>query len=193
MSAHPTALCTNAELVYGLAIGALTSDEEAAAKAHVAGCAECRSELEALNPIVDSFVAWPTDVVRPAPASGLWDRIARRIADESGTQPLPEAHDYREPQWEQVAPGIQCKLLATDADRARVSMLVRLAPDVSYPPHQHAGVEELHLLEGELWIEDRKLLPGDYNRGEPGTADKRVYSETGCTCVLITSACDRLG
>jgi len=92
--------------------------------------------------------------------------------------------------WEDVAPGISCKLLATDAKRDRVSMLVRLAPDTAYPPHSHAGVEELFLLDGELWIEDRKLHPGDYNRAEPGTADKRVWSETGCTCVLITSPSD---
>ena len=65
-------------------------------------------------------------------------------------------------------------------------------PISSYPPHVHAGVEELHLLDGELWIEDRKLYPGDYNRGEPGTGDQRVWSETGCMCVLITSTRDEL-
>jgi anti-sigma factor ChrR (cupin superfamily) len=48
-------------------------------------------------------------------------------------------------------------LLAADAERHLVSMLVRLAPGASYPTHTHAGVEELHLLHGELWIEDRKL------------------------------------
>jgi hypothetical protein len=53
-------------------------------------------------------------------------------------------------------------------------------------------VEELHLLEGELWIDERKLYPGDYNRAEAGTGDKRVWSETGCTCVLITSTRDIL-
>jgi hypothetical protein len=71
-------------------------------------------------------------------------------------------------------------------------MLVRLAPGSCYPPHTHAGVEELHLLDGELWIDDRKLYPGAYNRAEPGTGDERVWSETGCTCVLITSTLDKL-
>jgi anti-sigma factor ChrR (cupin superfamily) len=71
-------------------------------------------------------------------------------------------------------------------------MLVRLAPGVEYPPHTHAGVEELHLLHGELWINQHKLHAGDYNRAEPGTTDTRVWSETGCTCVLITSPQDRL-
>jgi anti-sigma factor ChrR (cupin superfamily) len=69
---------------------------------------------------------------------------------------------------------------------------VRLAPGVAYPPHLHAGVEELHLLGGELWIDDRKLCPGDYCRGEPGSGDTRVWSETGCTCVLVTSFRDIL-
>ena len=71
-------------------------------------------------------------------------------------------------------------------------MLVRLLPGVEYPAHTHAGLEELFLLDGELWIDDRKLYPGDYNRAEAPSGDKRVWSETGCTCVLITSTQDIL-
>jgi anti-sigma factor ChrR (cupin superfamily) len=71
-------------------------------------------------------------------------------------------------------------------------MLVRLATGASYPAHTHAGIEELYLLDGELWIDDRKLFPGDYNHAAPGTGDDRVWSETGCTCVLITSFRDVL-
>ena len=184
--------CEQIELVYTFALGALPPEEAAGVRVHIETCTACRHELEALTPIVDSFVDWPTNVLRPPPTSDLWNRVARRVADESGTEPLPELREYSEPEWELVAPGIHCKLLATDKERARVSMLVRLEPNVAYPPHSHAGVEELHLLEGELWIEDRKLYPGDYNRAEPGTADKLVWSETGCTCVLITSPRDVL-
>ena len=128
----------------------------------------------------------------PPPAS-LKARLARRIAQDRGTQPMVAADSgWSEPEWEQVAPGISCKLLSADADRSLVSMLVRLAPGGEYPPHTHAGVEELHLLEGELWIDERKLYPGDYNRAEPGTSDRRVWSETGCMCLLITSTLDTL-
>jgi anti-sigma factor ChrR (cupin superfamily) len=128
------------------------------------------------------------------PSTSLQGRLAQRIAAETGRAPIvPPVQHYREPEWEEVAPGISCKLLATDAERHRVSMLVRLQPDTHYPPHTHAGVEELFLLEGELWINEDKLLPGDYNYAEPPSSDKRVYSETGCTCVLITSTKDVLG
>src|SRR5258706_9123166 len=104
-----------------------------------------------------------------------------------------DAPDFRTiSDFRKVAPGIECKLLATDTERHRVSMLVRLAPGASYPAHTHAGVEELHLLDGELWIDARKLFPGDYNYGAPGAGDERVWSETGCTCVLVTSTKDIL-
>ena len=69
----------------------------------------------------------------------------------TGASPvLPPAHHWDEPAWEEVAPGIFCKLMANDTTRHRVSMLVRLLPGVEYPPHTHAGVEELFLLDGEL-------------------------------------------
>jgi len=123
----------------------------------------------------------------------LQRRLARCIAAETGRElVLLSKQQWSEPEWEEVAPGISCKLLATDTEKHRVSMLVRLAPGGDYPPHTHAGVEELHLLDGELWIDDRKLYPGDYNRAEPGTGDKRVWSETGCTCVLVTNTRDIL-
>jgi hypothetical protein len=173
------------------ALNALPADEIAAAEAHIASCGECRRELDSLRSVIDRFAFWPTDVLRPG--RSLQERIARRIASETGTEAeLPPASQWSEPEWEQVAPGIVCKLLATDSERHRVSMLVRLEPGASYPPHTHAGVEELHLLDGELWIDERKLAPGDYNYGAPGAGDDRVWSETGCTCVLVTSTRDIL-
>ena len=104
----------------------------------------------------------------------------------------PAPQRSAEPEWREVAPGISCKLLATDRENNRVSMVVRLAPGTEYPPHRHGGVEELHLLHGELMIGDRTLHPGDYNRAEAGSVDHRVWSETGCTCVLVTSIHDVL-
>jgi anti-sigma factor ChrR (cupin superfamily) len=186
--------CQQSEVTCAYAAQALAASEVAAAAAHIALCPECQRELKSLRPVVDSFVSWPTDVLRPT--TSLAARLALRIAEETGKQPLlpPRQREqaWSEPEWEQVAPGIECKLLATDTEMHRVSMLVRLAPGASYPAHTHASSEELHLLDGELWINERKLLPGDYNYGAAGAADERVWSETGCTCLLITSTNDVL-
>jgi hypothetical protein len=181
----------HAERVSLYLLQALPADEVAAAEAQINACEECRRTVEVLGPIVRVFVAWPTDVLRPP--SALWDRVAERVATDTGREPAsPAPRRTGRPEWNEVAPGIAVKVLATDAARRRVTMLVRLAPGTDYPSHRHAGVEELHLLGGELMIDDRKLSPGDYSRAEPDTVDRRVWSETGCTCVLITSPDDVL-
>jgi len=183
--------CIQLPQVYAYAMQALSPTDATSIEAHLSTCSQCRDELDTLRPVVDSFVSWPTDVLRPS--TSLHARLARRIAAETGSEPAPPpAQKWEEPEWDEVSPGIFCKLLATDTERHRVSMLVRLLPGIEYPPHTHAELEELHLLDGELWIDDRKLQPGDYNRAVAPTGDKRVWSETGCTCVLITSTRDIL-
>src|SRR6476620_4158694 len=183
--------CEMSELTCAYALQVLPTAEVTEIEEHVALCSDCQREVENLRPILDGFVFWPTDVLRPT--TSLQTRLALRITQETGEPPvLPLARQWSEPEWEQVAPGIECKLLATDTARHRVSMLVRLAPGASYPPHTHAGIEELHLLDGEMWIDERKLFAGDYNYGAPAAGDERVWSETGCTCVLVTSTKDVL-
>jgi anti-sigma factor ChrR (cupin superfamily) len=94
--------------------------------------------------------------------------------------------------FRQAAPGVHVKILARNAEKDSVSMLVRLDPGTDYPAHTHAGIEELHLLHGILKVDDRTLNPGDFIHSEAGSVDHRVWSETGCTCFLLTSTKDAL-
>jgi hypothetical protein len=175
--------------VFLYALQALPASEIPVVEAQISDCAECRQQIETLGPIMESFISWPTDVLRPSVP--LWRRIAQRIAEETGKPPVsPPSRIPTKPEWEEPAPGISCQLFSTDTEKERVSMLVRLAPGAEYPPHRHAGVEELYLLHGELMIDAKKLYPGDYIRSEADSVDHRVWTETGCTCVLITSTRD---
>ena len=185
--------CKLTERVSEYVLCAFPASERASLEKHIHECQECGAELDTLRPVIDTFVDWPAEILRPP--TPLWDRLSERIAADTGCErsSVPEARWADEPEWSEVAPGIACKLLATDEARGRVSMLVRLAPGCTYPAHCHTGVEELHLLHGELWIDERKLSQGDYYRAEPSTVDTRVWSETGCTCVLMTSFHDVLG
>ena len=173
------------ERVFLYLLAALPASERPAVDELVAECARCREELEAARPLMDSLRSWPAtaDVLR-TPQS-LWAKLRERIGP-AASEPAPPP-DFTEPEWKDVAPGISCQLLSTDAATKRVSLLVRLAPGTDYPPHRHAGVEELHLLDGELVVNDKTLSPGDYITSEPGTEDHRVWSGTGCTCFLLTS------
>src|SRR5512142_294661 len=179
------------DLVFLFALQALAPHEVASVEAQISSCAECRQKIETLRPIVGSFAGWPTDVLRPA--ESLWGRLAKRIADETATRPFaPPLESPVKSEWEEAAPGIHVKILAKNAENDSVSMLVRLDPGTDYPGHTHAGVEELHLLHGILKVDDRTLYPGDFIHSQAGSVDHRVWSETGCTCFLVTSTKDAL-
>jgi anti-sigma factor ChrR (cupin superfamily) len=173
------------------ALQALDSSEIPEVEAQITACTSCQREIEAIRRVTESFVSWPTDVLRPSVS--LWDRLAERIAGETGEPPvLRPSSAAPKCEWEEAAPGISVKILSTDNDRQQVTMVVRLAPGTDYPPHRHAGLEELYLLDGELMIDKKKLYPGDHIRAEAGSVDERVWSETGCTCLLITSTEDEI-
>jgi hypothetical protein len=179
------------DLVLLYALRALPPSEIPAAEGQISSCEDCRREMDTIRPIVRSFVSWPTDVLRPS--ESLWGRLSQRISQETGQPPLKAPAPLAgQPEWEDVAPGISCKLLSTDAEKKSVSMLVRLEPGTDYPGHRHAGIEELHLLHGVLHVDEKTYHPGDYLRADEGSEDHRVWSETGCTCVLITSFNDKI-
>ncbi|MGH7357655.1 MAG: cupin domain-containing protein [Candidatus Rokuibacteriota bacterium] len=181
----------HSDLIFQHALRVVPSSDAPLVEAQLSECADCRREIEMLRPIVDDFASSWLDVLRPS--DSLWSRLAQRIAAETVEGPArPASPRWVEPEWKEVAPGISCKVLATDAEQSRVSMLVRLAPGTDYPPHRHGGVEELHLLQGELIVDGQTFHPGDYRQAEAGAIDRRVWSETGCTCVLITSLHDAL-
>jgi len=136
-----------------------------------------------LNEGIAKMIRAPTSdsgARRPSVDAHLAVYLDRRDALDSIP---PDVRKWREPEWGKVAPGLSCKLLSRDLRTEQVSMVVRLAPGVVYAPPTHAGIEELHLLEGELWINGRRLYPGDYYTVEGGPTDLLVWTEAGCTCI----------
>src|SRR5215471_2192243 len=108
-TSQPPNRCGMAELACTYALQALSENEIAAAEAHIASCPDCRNELEGLRPVLNEFVTWPTDILRSAPS--LLARLALRVAEDAGKQLVPAAApQWSEPEWEEVAPGIECKL-----------------------------------------------------------------------------------
>jgi hypothetical protein len=66
--------CEHTERLGEYALQVLPSREAEEIEAHVYQCEVCREEMETIRPVVDSFVAWPTDVLRPPVP--LWSRLA---------------------------------------------------------------------------------------------------------------------
>src|SRR6185295_5323119 len=66
MSVFDKNRCEHSEVTCAYAAQALTSSEASMAETHIASCADCQREVESLRPLLDAFVVWPTDVLRPA-------------------------------------------------------------------------------------------------------------------------------
>src|SRR5918993_1245560 len=110
--------CDQMELVSAYVLQALPASEASTMAAHIAVCDLCRQELQTLQPVIGSFTAWPIEVLRPS--ASIWDRLLERIESEtSKNTQATTRRNWREPDWEEAAPGIFCKLLATNTEQDR--------------------------------------------------------------------------
>jgi len=171
------------------ALGQLPAEEARAFEARLAAGDEAyRAEIAAFRAVVDDLAY----AARPeAPPPGLRARLLERIvADEP---PVIERDGLRfvrsgQFEWEPgVAAGIEVKRLFEDAGTGRVTMLVRLAPGAAYPSHRHADVEELYLLEGQVFVSGVLMRAGDYCRAEADSVHERIHTPSGCLFIATAS------
>ena len=126
----------------------------------------------------------------------LFDRLGLDPIDESSVDlepeifesepPLPEMFALRsqELKWQpHRTPGVEVALLFVDPVQRMRSMVVKAAAGVVYPLHRHEGIEEIYMLEGELIINDRVYLAGDYIRSYPNSIHA-PSTDTGCRFLI---------
>ncbi|MBD2577398.1 cupin domain-containing protein [Oscillatoria sp. FACHB-1406] len=167
------------ELAALAALDLLTEEERRLLEDNLREFPELETELAAYS---DAAAALAYSAPDAAPSLDLKDRLfSTRI-----TRPPEILHSY-EVQWQpHPFPGISLGILHLDRDKGEVTALVRLEPKIEYPLHQHAGVEELFVLEGDVIAAGRVCNPGDYIRSFPGSAHAPV-TEGGC--LLLVRAC----
>jgi len=190
------------ELASLYALDALGQQEQAAYEAHLgAGCAVCAAEVASFRR-VSGTISLSADPV--APRAELRERLMKTVANTA--QPPPSRapgvlYDRdgvriarpREMTWTAGhLPGVFLKVLFHDARRGYTTAMVRMTPGTHYPSHQHAGVEELYLLEGDLCVDDLAMQSGDYCRGEAGSVHKEIVTENGCLFMVTSSNDDQL-
>jgi anti-sigma factor ChrR (cupin superfamily) len=88
--------------------------------------------------------------------------------------------------------GIEARRLFVDHDRDRVTMLVRMRAGARYPGHVHAAAEECYVVAGDLFVGDRRMHAGDFQRAEAGSRHPIQSTEHGCVLLLTSSLQDEL-
>lgn len=180
------------------ALGALTQIEAQAFEDHLAeGCAVCRSEVQEYHLAVEGL-ALATSDAEPSPA--VRSRLLASLegdANDGGAEvesaTVPVAADLQpfvsllagENGWREWSEGIMYKPLYVDEASGLMTSIVRMSPGTGLPRHQHLGVEQFLILEGDCNVHGEQLGPGDYHRALGGTIHDTTYTEYGTTFLLV--------
>lgn len=177
------------ELVADYALELLSRDDAAAVDAHQASCPRCATEIvavrEALSAVPAVLVtATPTAALRDAVLAATkpahrYDAFVRRVAslfDVDEATALRYLRIAIDPQtaWDAMPEmGAAVSLLHFDGGARTAGAdvgIVRFAPGLQFPAHEHLGEERQLFLQGRV-VEDsgREWLPGDLS-----IADSRI-------------------
>jgi anti-sigma factor ChrR (cupin superfamily) len=188
------------ELAPLYALDLLDLEERLWVESQVVECPDLAEELASYQTAVDlmPYSAEPIPM-----AADLKDRLFDRIDSirdaqqldldpvESISEPPPQLTMFAirsaDLQWKpHRMKGVTVAVLFVDPVSRMRNLLVKADAGVVYPFHQHQGIEEIYMLEGELEIDGEVYLAGDYIRSYPNTIHA---PSTSTGCMFLIRAC----
>lgn len=101
----------------------------------------------------------------------------RESAAPAGADPASFTVRDEDAGWPDFAPGIQRRMLWQHAGQA--AMLYYAQPGACVPLHTHGHDEECLMVQGELFLDDVLLQPGDYQLAPAGSGHRITETDTG--------------
>lgn len=182
------------EMAASYSLGALSQEEARAFENHLAeGCQACIDELASFEATLTAL-AYAEEA--EAPAMRIRDELIARMKgealanDETIAEAGTDAPDFvsirgSEGEWRRVQKGVLVKLLYVDRASGMTTSLVKMQPGTSLPIHQHHGVEQFFILEGDCNVCGEVLGPGDYHRAAAGSIHETTYTVNGTMFLLV--------
>jgi quercetin dioxygenase-like cupin family protein len=90
--------------------------------------------------------------------------------------------------WETAGDGMWVKKIYEDAARAESTMLFRMEPGAYSPPHSHDAFEQVYVLEGSFYDEDRLVRAGEFCARSPGAMHSASSDDGALMLVVYTRA-----
>lgn len=102
---------------------------------------------------------------------------------EFGQRAAPTANqthivDVLSMEWTEFDKGVWGKLLYKDEATGAATVLFRFEPGAQAPMHEHTGLEQTYVIEGELEDHDGVLTAGNFAVRQPGSVHA-AFSKTG--------------
>ncbi|MEK6408297.1 MAG: cupin domain-containing protein [Acidobacteriota bacterium] len=175
------------------ALGALSQHEARSFEEHLAeGCDACSAELESFAETVRALAFSARDEQPPARVRAeLFARLSKSASgrpDESaraGDAKQVVSVLASEGEWRELQKGVLLKNFYVDQATGIATSLVRMQPGTALPIHQHIGVEQFFVIEGDCNVAGQRLGPGDYHRAEAGSIHQTTYTVDGTLFLLV--------
>lgn len=197
------------ELAELYAVCALSDDERAAFDARVsAGDPLYIEAFASVQPLMEQlFASFPSIEPDASLRGALEARLAAASTDDREVGPSADA-DTREQEeradaepgegvkvfrhdrirWRPTGlPGVKGYTLYADRKANRRTLLLKMDPGSYIPDHDHAGIEEVMVLEGDLSIGPERLGPRDYFRAQPGARHGDPRTQHGCIALVFST------
>jgi anti-sigma factor ChrR (cupin superfamily) len=107
-------------------------------------------------------------------------------APPAAVDPPPSTFTIRaaDMRWVSVGPGVEVKVLRMDRERNDQTVLIRMQPGSIVVGHRHTQEEECLILEGEVYIGDYRLGPGDMHVARPGAVHAPIRAPHGALLMI---------
>ncbi len=91
--------------------------------------------------------------------------------------------------WEATdSDGFWLKRLYEDEERGERTWLMRIDPGACSPPHAHEEFEQVYVLQGSFYDEDRLVKAGEFCARSPGAVHSAASDEGALMLVIYTRA-----
>jgi quercetin dioxygenase-like cupin family protein len=180
------------ELAPLYALDLLDAEERLWVEAQVLECPDLAEELASYH-IAVGLLPYSAPIVPMAAdlKNRLFDKLGldpiESVIEAPSIAPQMVAIRSENMQWKpHRIEGVEFVLLSVDELNRMRSLLVKVAAGITYPLHQHRGIEEIYMLEGELVIDEEVYLAGDYIRSYPNSIHA---PSTSTGCMFLIRAC----
>lgn len=182
------------EFMADLALGTISAEDEQRLCAHLEGCIPCR---QALPEFRAAGVAMAVSNAVEAPPA-LRDRLMHSLKEQQSGAFVELGPGVRiayvgNLAWERTAiAGVARKLISRDKEAGTYTSLVHMARGTSYPPHRHAGIEQLFMLSGTLSLAGRTIGRGDFCIARTGTVHSEIQALDDSEFLVMASQYDEI-
>ncbi len=122
---------------------------------------------------------------------GARERLLSRITEGRRGPAFVDGFSYfarsGEMDWTPLVAEIDLKVLYQEPGSTARTVLVRMAPNLPFPPHPHGFIEDLFLVSGDAWVGEVAMRAGDYCRAPAGATHHDVRSGAAGSLAVVVS------